>query len=275
MKLRKGLTLIEVLVVIAILAVLVALLVPAVQRVRQAAGQIQCINNQKQIVLAMHAFASNNGVLPSLTPVPSVQLPQSPLASLLPYLEQSGLSSSPNAVVSVFLCPVDPTMTPGGQSGTASYGANAQVFATPLRFVQGFPDGTGTTILLAEHYGSCGEMSFRWYAFFNDTTLDIHRATFADSGPVTVNTQVNDQDTGDCFPITSGSPPTTVGSIGNLTFQLSPMVSKCDSRIPQTPHAAMPTSFADGSVRTLAANIEPAIFWAAVTPSGGETIDVE
>src|SRR5437764_1473032 len=100
---RPGFTLIELLVVIAIIAVLIALLLPAVQAAREAARRMQCVNNLKQLGLAIHNYESSNGVLPpqmvlSFKPNGGVVWKSAWSASsrIIPYLEASPLYNAIN-----------------------------------------------------------------------------------------------------------------------------------------------------------------------------------
>jgi len=177
MRRRSAFTLIELLVVIAIIAILIALLVPAVQKVREAAARTQCVNNLKQIGLACHNY---EGSYRSLPPGNTATNSFSSIAKLLPYFEQStiysqidfGISSTNAAQtaasipIPIMICPADPSGgLPAGFAGnnyvgnygdTITWGGGANV-STGVFFHQGVGcrlleiiDGTSNTACFSE-----------------------------------------------------------------------------------------------------------------------------
>ncbi len=129
---RLGFTLIELLVVIAIIAVLIGLLLPAVQKVREAASRIKCSNNLKQLGLAAHAYHDANGNFPpglGYYPTAANGAFGTSWFHLLPHLEQGDLYR--RALGSVpFPAPVGPTVVHYPGNGNA-YSQSVKVFLCP------------------------------------------------------------------------------------------------------------------------------------------------
>jgi prepilin-type N-terminal cleavage/methylation domain-containing protein len=192
---RGGFTLIELLVVIAIIAVLIGLLLPAVQKVREAANRAKCSNNIKQMSLALHNANDTWGRLPPMAGTYGGAFYAPLLFHLLPFIEQDNLwnaatiagviwpnwnslnpQGNPQYIrqvrVLTYQCPSDPSIGKNCLdwcNGDASYAGNFQVFGNQLnpqsvltpdldgqaKIPTKFEDGQSNTIVFAEKYAAC------------------------------------------------------------------------------------------------------------------------
>lgn len=197
---RRGFTLIELLVVIGILAVLMGLLLPAVQRVRDAALRVKCQNNLRQIGLAVHQYHNTDGAFPPGVSSGQPYRYMSWLTRILPYLEQEALWRQADAAykqdpsilpyvapphygfstpVALFSCPSDgladtahntyearrPALTDyHGVSGTDLFARDGVLYVDSRVRMGDITDGTTNTLLAGERPPSPDFWYGWWYA---------------------------------------------------------------------------------------------------------------
>jgi len=219
---HRGFTLIELLVVIAIIAILIGLLLPAVQKVREAAARMSCSNNLKQFGLAIHGYASANqdkvpgGVQGGCSGNPNY--PGSPFFfTLLPHIEQdnvyravgqSGASwgtaggvNGQQVVIKTFLCPSDAShnngQNPQNSWTISSYSRNYWMFDTGGGYqpqagghyftlskytVANIPDGTSNTLGITERYAYMS--AYGWSSLWSHHGQDRFHWGYAQWAPV-------------------------------------------------------------------------------------------
>lgn len=306
---RAGFTLIELLVVIAIIAVLIGLLLPAVQKVREAANRARCANNLKQIGVAVHNYASSSDN--RLPPLNAAQTASGGyngtiLLTLLPYIEQDALirqrlttpantfhgpnNGLPPMPVKTYTCPSDFTVFPNGKNsfgyaGT-SYAANFQLFGTvientayvPRYNISNIPDGTSNTVSFAEKisesYVSGGPCLNVWDAWSTSNKCFYGGFGDANHGPwIGVNATLP-QLSNWC---TNGDMLSGAGPYYWYSIQPNPTsAQKCHRCSVSSGHASVvQIGMADGSVRNITASISQATWKNALNPADGNTFGTD
>jgi prepilin-type N-terminal cleavage/methylation domain-containing protein len=221
---RRGFTLIELLVVIAIIAVLIGLLVPAVQKVRDAAGRISCANNLSQLGKATHNYQANHDSMPPgyLGVYPTLNVPNGLfdnqnvgcLVYLLPYMEQDNvynlmMSGVPadyldptkaypgwwnynstwaaaNTKIKSFLCPYDPAgdASDGQVAVLATYAWGGYVWVD-IGYFTGYPTLGRTNYIGVSGY--CGLANRNYQGIFtNRTPISMAQLTAQDGSSNTL-----------------------------------------------------------------------------------------
>ena len=300
-RLRKppGFTLIELLVVIAIIGILIGLLLPAVQKVREAANRARCMNNLKQLGLAVANYAStNDDKLPPLSVLqltPGVGLSAGIFIHLLPYVEQDSLyraamantGATYNGTASgglfvrqfplkVFQCPSDSTLIEGfspqqnGAWGGASYAANYRMFGN-------------TNISTMPYYGWCTSYRISTHPRRHLNTIGFSEVWSGNCGGCSGTGTPCGALWAHLGSVNNYSWSTEFANpnIGPGTWNLPPQIgitvaqNACDRNRSQTFHAAACVSLMDGSVRSVSASVSQPTWQSALMPDDGVTLGTD
>jgi prepilin-type N-terminal cleavage/methylation domain-containing protein len=291
---RRSFTLIELLVVIAIIAILIGLLLPAVQKVREASSLLSCRNNLKQIGLAMHQYHDTQGSFPVgyYDPTPWPALDNGPGwgwgAYLLPYLEQNNLfqqirfdldvGDPANAGIratflKIYSCPSDPSgsttfVINDGGSNSWTLARGNYVACNGNDGVDDFttPPHTGAFVRAIKGYRVADITDGLSNTFFvGDRTSKLSYSTWVGGPTGALNPFLQ-------APGNFGAEVTLLMCHAGVTGPNTPGVFDADST--SSPHQlGVPFLFGDGSVHFISNGIDIATWMALATRAGGEAIN--
>jgi prepilin-type N-terminal cleavage/methylation domain-containing protein/prepilin-type processing-associated H-X9-DG protein len=310
---HSGFTLIELLVVIAVISVLIALLLPAVQSAREAGRRIQCVNNLKQIGLAMHNYHESRQALPGADMVYNIT-ELSALSQVLPYLEQTSIYNAINfdfssqdanngtammMSISGFICPSDlpdPIPSLGGQTNYMANMGSGIVWQMAIGGNAGLPQPNGvfygnsatTFAAITDGLSNTSFFSERILADGNNAIVSpIADVFFSPGFPQTPDDAmqqclaVNINDLNNQFPLFMGAPWLSGQHI--FLHVTPPDTRSCGFFVAL--RAVMPPSsrhpggvnvlFGDGSVKFVKDSVNLATWRALGTRAGGEVISAD
>ncbi len=288
---RKGFTLVELLVVIAIIAILIGLLLPAVQKVREAANRAKCTNNMKQLGIALHLYANQENAFPmgyqNVDASLNITTNHAMFVFLFPYIEQDGiyrnysLSYSWNAGPNLNLITHQPALL--------------QCPSNPLPGQKDGGRGISDYGLMTSCSPSAGTMPFTYSTFESYGLLRRnHRTKFAEVRDGTSHTVFLIEDVGrptryvanrrrssDSSLLATGAawadPANTMSldgaredglNPGNSQGGTCPMNCSNNNEVYSFHNKGAVFSFADGSVRFCANRLEMAVLSSLITKAG-------
>ena len=270
---RVGLTILEVIVVVTIIGILIALLLPAVQSVRLAARKAQSLNQMRQISLGFQSLIAIDEGRVLSSPQFMSYGGGDVFARLMPVVEGSYIFAPrpERALVLQFYGYSDPSYNAfPNRQGNCSYGVNSLVCRrSPLPLA--VTDGSSTTIAFGERYAVCGKQDVIW-SLGSSICKEGEARRIVPCGDGARRATFVDQMHTDVMPVVN-PPFETTTTVPGFTFQLAPSPFNCDPRGLQSSYSSgLIVALLDGSVRTVGGNIKPALYWAAITPDGGEVM---
>ena len=295
---RDGFTLIELLVIIGIIAVLIGLLLPAVQRVREAANRASCGNNLRQVGLAVHhcqdvyrrlpPMFGSFGILhgewrywkPPTKETAGVYLgPTIPgstlLAHLLPFVEQADLHRQAAEYSKNYV---------EGPDNSPTWGDRNDIFRAvhiPVYACPSDPSPPNDSCSIGSYAGNYQIFSLNAPDEWQGTARLPSSIPDGLSCTILFAERYNSCGKGGSFwamgpynePYMAVFAHQVAGPASLFQTQPNPWDSACDPRLAQTPHpGGMQVCLADGSVRGISPGISGTTWWAACTPAGNETL---
>ena len=293
---RKGFTLLELMVVLGILSVLLLLLVGAIQRVRMAAARVQCLNHVRQIGTAMTLTVQRGTYLAINDAATKARAKYyfTPHESLLEDLDYKFNYYDPSAEIwqglqiHLLLCPADSSVHAVPRSYTnrfgvatptveylfsTSYRCNVLAFHSAKRIPNDITDGLSNTVAMVEcntfiqnpiqpiHY---------LYQFEIKSKLPKDPLTNLAEVPCQRGAGFAHKVYGDIHPV-RGDNGKTYPSVENIVFLDGEISSPLAGAAPVSPHrGGMQILNFDGSAHWITKTIDPAVFWASVTPDWGD-----